>query len=347
MNPQLILTGTCYDFANVDSGLDQAHPDFNYFGCGVSPGMVEQELGADNKPVLAGNGNGCVTSVDTFNQWFNSVPGVNIVIPDIQLVAYWDEESKAYKYRNDAFFPIDNQGYGNENKGRNFGFCFELHTRFTYDPSQVFEFMGDDDVWVYINGNLAIDLGGVHGASSASVSLNTLGLTEGLVYPLDFFFCERHVVESHLIFSTSIMLDPCGTVDSDSDGSPDLCDPCPHGDQVIKVTKDDQVSSQNSVTFHMSATMPQTGALTVTVDFGDGSGEEQYDVATSDMAFTHVYGKSGDYTATFTGSSLTGCGSWTSTMDISCEGKRIAPKCSEIPLQPGSQAGPSRRRRSL
>jgi len=309
--------------------------------------MVETTLGADNKPVLAGNGKGCVTSADTFNQWFNEVDGINIVIPDIQIVANWDDASQAYKFRDDNFFPIDGLGYGNEYKGHNYGFCFELHTRFTYEEDQVFEFMGDDDVWVFINEILAIDLGGVHGPASASVALNTLGLEEGSVYPLDFFFCERHVVGSNLIFSTSIMLDPCGTADSDGDGKPDLCDPCPHGDQDIKVTKDDQVSSQNAVTFHMSATMPQTGSYSVTVNYGDGSDEEEYAVSTSDMAFTHVYGKSGDYTATFTGEDMGGCGQWTSSMDITCAGIRVAPKCSEIPLQPGTPTGTARRRRSL
>jgi hypothetical protein len=46
----IILDGTLYDFSN--GNIPGGHPDFNTFGCGVQRGIVEQELGPDNKPVL-------------------------------------------------------------------------------------------------------------------------------------------------------------------------------------------------------------------------------------------------------------------------------------------------------
>lgn len=262
------------------------------------------------------------------------------------MTAYWDENSKSYQYRNDQFFPIDGRGYGYEGMPHNYGFCFTFNTQFTYNSGQVFSFTGDDDVWVFIDKKLAIDLGGVHTAAFDEVNLDTLGLTQGNRYPLDFFFCERHQVDSHLWFSTSIVLDPCGTDDTDGDGIPDKCDPCPSGDQVYNVWNE-EIPSNNVVTFHIDPTNPQSGetSIPVEVDFGDGE-TGSYDVGLTGLTFSHTYKKSGDYDVTFTSEGVAGCGckDWEDSISLTCGGNRIAPKCSELPLTPGSSGEPSRKR---
>ena len=63
---------------------------------------------------------------------------------------------------------------------------------FRYQGGEVFSFEGDDDMFVFIDARLALDLGGVHSTESGSVELDTLGLTPGGVFPLDVFFAERH-----------------------------------------------------------------------------------------------------------------------------------------------------------
>jgi fibro-slime domain-containing protein len=73
-------------------------------------------------------------------------------------------------------------------------------------------FTGDDDLWVFINNRLVIDLGGVHGPESASVNLDTLGLTAGNTYNFDLFFAERHTSGSNFRVETSIVLEPVAAV---------------------------------------------------------------------------------------------------------------------------------------
>ena len=56
---------------------------------------------------------------------------------------------------------------------------FELHLQFKYHPGDVFTFIGDDDIWVFIDNKLALDLGGTHNEVTGQVMLDTLGLGEG------------------------------------------------------------------------------------------------------------------------------------------------------------------------
>jgi len=92
----------------------------------------------------------------------------------------------------------------------NLFFCFESHADFYYDPSQVFYFRGDDDIWIYINKKLAIDLGGTHLAAPGKIDLGAkaaeLGLVEGELYPIDIFFCDRRSTMSNVRISTNMYI---------------------------------------------------------------------------------------------------------------------------------------------
>ena len=198
----LALYGTVRDFQDT-------HPDFEKY-LGVDPGIVLPQLGPDGKPVYAGRaGNPTTTSQAAFDQWYRDVPGVNLSRTlAIQLDNTQDPNRSIFTYANDAFFPIDDALFGNQGRRHNFHFTLELHSRFTYQRGQFFQFAGDDDLWVFIRQRLVIDLGGVHGTMTDSVNLNTLGLTPGDTYDFDLFFAERHTSESHFRIDTSIALVP-------------------------------------------------------------------------------------------------------------------------------------------
>jgi fibro-slime domain-containing protein len=182
------------------------HTDFETF-LGDDKGIVKPDLGADGKPVYNGNPTTATTTGKAnFDEWYRDVPGANLPFPIILQLT--PTGNGAYTYDNQEYFPIDNQGFGNESNPHNFHFTTEIHTQFTYKGGEVFKFTGDDDVFAFINKKLVIDLGGVHGAEDASVDLDavakSVGITVGNVYLLDMFGAERHTSGSHFRIDTTI-----------------------------------------------------------------------------------------------------------------------------------------------
>ncbi|MBC7956101.1 MAG: fibro-slime domain-containing protein [Cytophagales bacterium] len=202
------LNTTIRDFCSVGSTSVAGcapHVDFDNNGIASVSNAVQATLGVDGKPVFNGPSSSVFSTAGNFNQWYNDAPGINQTISQNLTLNETFAGSGIYQYTSSAYFPIDGLGWGNQGNSHNYHFTMELSTMFTYKAGQTFSFTGDDDVWVFINNQRVIDLGGIHGAQSASVNLDTLGLTAGQNYSFDFFFAERHLSESNLKISTSIV----------------------------------------------------------------------------------------------------------------------------------------------
>lgn len=245
----LQLSAILRDFVSTNNspGVTPAHPHFNNCSSiGLTTGMVQNRinvnaagdttLGDNRNPVASGTTAGCLAPVNRFSEWYNDMgPAINRKFKlDLTFTRVANGNAPpTYVYSNTNFFPFNAAGVTKFNatdpdpfndtfssqSNRNYGFTLEFHTQFTYyrGQGQTFNFRGDDDVWVFVNDSLVIDLGGIHGAEQQQFDLDrvqangrtlaeNLGMVDQGTYPLDFFFAERLLTQSNLIITTTLKL---------------------------------------------------------------------------------------------------------------------------------------------
>ena len=94
----------------------------------------------------------------------------------------------------------------------NYNLTLEGHAQFIFyeDDNLYFNFTGDDDVYLYINGIRVMDMGGAHSISKCGISLNDVkdlcGLKDGEVYDFDFYYMERHGTAANFGIETNIKI---------------------------------------------------------------------------------------------------------------------------------------------
>ncbi|MEO8705856.1 MAG: fibro-slime domain-containing protein [Kofleriaceae bacterium] len=199
--------GACGSLTAILRDFKADHPDFEH-ALGDDRNLVRADLGGDGKPVYAPAGaTGTVSGQVSFDQWYRDTANVNMRFE--QPLTLTESPPGTFTFDDSTFFPLDGLGFpGTEVNGHNFHFTTEIHGTFVYRGGEIFSFTGDDDVWVFVNKKLALDLGGIHGAEMATVDFDAsaaaLGITTGQIYQLDVFHAERHTVESNFRMVTTI-----------------------------------------------------------------------------------------------------------------------------------------------
>jgi fibro-slime domain-containing protein len=193
--------------------LPDGHPDFETFTGNGEKGIVDVTLGSDLKPVYVDSEHRFTTTKENFDQWYRTDPEVN----QAHFVSFYLQPGDGVlTFFSNAFFPLDGEAFGNQGWNHNYHFTTEVHTTFQYNGGETFSFTGDDDLWVFINKKLAIDLGGLHRSQTDEVDLDEeaarLGLTKGQIYPLDLFHAERHTSDSNFRIDTNLAFVDCGII---------------------------------------------------------------------------------------------------------------------------------------
>ena len=202
----LYVSGIIRDFINP-------HPDFNLGPSADSATrFVQAQLGSDGKPAFLPVAGITSTSMTTFPQWWNTLSPINApTVYSISLSNAFQTDSRVHNFFSSAFYPI----------GDHSNFTYEVHTYMSFLPGASLTFKSSGDLWVFIDGRLVVDLGGIHGLETATIALDGLVDVGGQPLPppatgtvtrqVDLFYAHR---SSQHVPQLGIQLLPAVTCES-------------------------------------------------------------------------------------------------------------------------------------
>ncbi len=161
----------------------------------------------DDTPAQFGSADpGAVSSAASFETWFQDTPGLNM--ESQARLLFQQQPGEALTFSSDDFRPIDGQLLGAGTWEPNRNFTIEMDSEFTYTPcsGQFFEFSGDGDAYVYIDGKLVMELAGNNTGMKQYVDFDRLGLDPAQPHTLQFFYAQRSCSPSKFNVRTNVEL---------------------------------------------------------------------------------------------------------------------------------------------
>ncbi|QIE57364.1 fibro-slime domain-containing protein [Pikeienuella piscinae] len=196
----LTLGGTVRDFDNTHPNFGQGTP----FGLladgqvvssaltGAAPSPIFVEGDRTNPPVN-------FTTHDDYNEWWTGgvASPYDVVFSESGGVQSFDGAAST---PGSQFFPAGSNNYL---------FTLQFGGLLSFEDGDTFSASSDDDLWIFVDNKLVLELAGVHSPASDSFSaadLMLLGLVSGQNYAFDVFYAERNVTQAQLNLSTDMTI---------------------------------------------------------------------------------------------------------------------------------------------
>ncbi len=178
------LADPCGDLEATSGPTFLTTREFEWTSCdytkkNLEQGLVESQLGLGNLPVPI-KGRLTPNTGINFTGWFEEIPDKSREIAGTLLLRYSADEG-TFTFEADDFYPLDDISFSADDPtssdDHNHLFTMSFMVPFTVVGSgtEMFTVRADDDTFVFLNGELVVDLGGVHGPMTGAFNIDSDG----------------------------------------------------------------------------------------------------------------------------------------------------------------------------